>query len=68
MKNVGRLLKDIDSLKINNLEKVEAFSKNIVTRMGAFPTPKKKDTYNLKDLQEIKSPMSEPEVLEPTKE
>lgn len=38
MKNVGRLIKDIDSLKENNLEKVEAFSKNIVNRMGAFPS------------------------------
>jgi lipopolysaccharide export system permease protein len=37
MKNVGRLIKDIDSLGTNNLEKVEAFSKNIVNRMGAFP-------------------------------
>jgi lipopolysaccharide export system permease protein len=37
MKNVGRLVKDIDSLAKNNLEKVEAFSKNIVNRMGAFP-------------------------------
>lgn len=36
MKNVGRLIKDIDSLGTNNLEKVEAFSKNIVNRMGAF--------------------------------
>lgn len=43
MKNVGRLIKDIDSLRENNLEKVEAFSKNIVNRMGAFPIqPKKK--------------------------
>ena len=38
MKNVGRLIKDIDSLRENNLEKVEAFSKNIVNRMGAFPS------------------------------
>jgi lipopolysaccharide export system permease protein len=37
MKNVGRLVKDIDSLGKNNVEKVEAFSKNIVNRMGAFP-------------------------------
>ncbi len=43
MKNVSRLIKDIDSLRENNLEKVEAFSKNIVNRMGAFPIqPKKK--------------------------
>ncbi|SNZ00141.1 LptF/LptG family permease [Flagellimonas pacifica] len=42
MKNVGRLIKDIDSLEKNNLEKVEAFSKNITNRMGAFPVTKKK--------------------------
>lgn len=36
MKNVFRLVKDIDSLEKNNLEKVEAFSKNISTRIGAF--------------------------------
>lgn len=37
MKNINRLLKDIDSLRENNLEVVEAFSKNIASRMGAFP-------------------------------
>ncbi len=37
MKNVIRLNKDIDSLKDNNLRQVKAFSKNIYTRMGAFP-------------------------------
>ncbi|MCB0373302.1 MAG: LptF/LptG family permease [Muricauda sp.] len=44
MKNVSRLIKDIDSLRENNLEKVEAFSKNITNRMGAFPIAVKKDT------------------------
>nr|WP_297788481.1 LptF/LptG family permease [uncultured Allomuricauda sp.] len=44
MKNVGRLIKDIDSLRENNLEKVEAFSKNVVSRMGAFPASVAKDT------------------------
>ncbi len=45
MKNVSRLIKDIDSLDKNNLEKVEAFSKNIVNRMGAFPVKNlKKDS------------------------
>ncbi|UII75663.1 LptF/LptG family permease [Flagellimonas sp. HMM57] len=68
MKNVGRLIKDIDSLKTNNLEKVEAFSKNIVTRMGAFPSSKKRDTSNLKDLQEIKRPVDEPKASESTEE
>lgn len=44
MKNVRRLMKDIDSLEKNNREKVEAFSKNIVNRIGAFPAPKKRNT------------------------
>nr|WP_319946560.1 LptF/LptG family permease [Muricauda myxillae] len=51
MKNVFRLVKDIDSLGKNNLEKVEAFSKNIITRMGAFPTPKVEDS--IKTTREI---------------
>ncbi|MEL6304352.1 MAG: LptF/LptG family permease [Bacteroidota bacterium] len=37
MKNVTRLIKDIDSLRDDNLKKVDAFSKNITRRMGAFP-------------------------------
>ncbi|MGX1929943.1 LptF/LptG family permease [Flagellimonas sp. 2504JD4-2] len=44
MKNVGRLIKDIDSLGKNNVEKVQAFSKNITGRMGAFPIVAKKDS------------------------
>ncbi|WP_418498715.1 LptF/LptG family permease [Flagellimonas sp.] len=53
MKNVSRLIKDIDSLRENNLEKVEAFSKNIVNRMGAFPILPKKN------LQKAESPKLE---------
>jgi len=46
MKNVYRLTKDIDSLKKDNLRIVEAFSKNIQGRMGAFvPLPKEDSTY-----------------------
>lgn len=41
MKNVGRLRKDIDSLRDNNLSQVKAFSKNISSRMGAFMVSKK---------------------------
>lgn len=41
MKSVGRLTKDIDSLKNDNLKIVRAFSKNISTRVGAFPLAKK---------------------------
>ncbi|WP_306013024.1 MULTISPECIES: LptF/LptG family permease [unclassified Allomuricauda] len=47
MKNVGRLIKDIDSLRENNLEKVTAFSKNVVNRMGAFPVEPKVDSLEL---------------------
>ncbi|MDX1315391.1 MAG: LptF/LptG family permease, partial [Eudoraea sp.] len=36
MKNISRLVKDIDSLKDNNVKVVTAFSKNITSRMGAF--------------------------------
>ena len=53
MKNVGRLIKDIDSLRENNLEKVEAFSKNVVNRMGAFPIQTPTDSTQ-KNLQLIK--------------
>lgn len=48
MKNVSRLIKDIDSIGKNNVEKVEAFSKNIVNRMGAFPETKPKDSTLIK--------------------
>jgi len=48
MKNVGRLIKDIDSLRENNLEKVTAFSKNVVNRMGAFPVKAPIDTTTQK--------------------
>ncbi|RDY61390.1 LptF/LptG family permease [Flagellimonas nanhaiensis] len=47
MKNVFRLVKDIDSLGKNNVEKVEAFSKNIVTRMGGFPISIEKDSLKI---------------------
>lgn len=53
MKNVSRLIKDIDSLRENNLEKVEAFSKNIVNRMGAFPAIAKKDSIDGKPAPEL---------------
>jgi len=36
MKNVSRLLKDMDSLEEDNRRIVKAFSKNITYRMGAF--------------------------------
>ena len=36
MKNIGRLIKDIDSLKDNNRTLIRAFSKNMVGRIGLF--------------------------------
>ena len=51
MKNVFRLTKDIDSLKKDNLRIVEAFSKNIHGRMGAFfPLPKEDSTLTEKKM------------------
>ena len=38
MKNVSRLIKDIDSLKADNIRIVTSFSKNITSRMGFFYT------------------------------
>ncbi|MEC8831855.1 MAG: LptF/LptG family permease, partial [Bacteroidota bacterium] len=52
MKNVSRLIKDIDSLRDNNLEKVTAFSKNVINRMGAFPIAIVPDSTN-KELERI---------------
>nr|WP_276391915.1 LptF/LptG family permease [Eudoraea chungangensis] len=47
MKNISRLVKDIDSLKENNLKVVDAFARNINTRMGAFiPLEEKDSTKN----------------------
>ncbi len=44
MKNVSRLLKDMDSLEQDNKRIVKAFSKNIVYRMGAFIPLSPRDT------------------------
>ncbi|WP_394367005.1 LptF/LptG family permease [Costertonia aggregata] len=48
MKNVARLVKDIDSLKDRTVEVINAFSKNISSRMGAFVPVSPKDTSKLK--------------------
>lgn len=37
MKNVGRLITDIDSIADHNSKLIEAFSSSITSRMGAFP-------------------------------
>lgn len=44
MKNISRLKKDIDSIKDNNLNVLGAFSKNIITRMGAFVSLAERDS------------------------
>ena len=54
MKNVSRLLKDMDSLERDNRRIVTAFSKNIVYRMGAFTAPKKVDSTLQKKMAEQK--------------
>lgn len=60
MKNVFRLNKDIDSLKKDNLAQVQAFSKNIYSRMGAFPLPQeKKETKILETTQNRWTPTKE---------
>ncbi len=46
MKNISRLKKDIDSIRDNNLAVVGAFSKNIVTRLGAFAPLAENDTLS----------------------
>lgn len=52
MKNVSRLLKDMDSLKLDNERIVQAFSKNIVYRMGGFGELPPKDTIFAKKIAE----------------
>lgn len=54
MKNISRLSKDIDSLKINNLKQVNAFSKSITSRMGAFPIALPDSTTSLKPVKKPK--------------
>ncbi|WP_350291995.1 LptF/LptG family permease [uncultured Croceitalea sp.] len=54
MKNIARLSKDIDSLKINNLKQVNAFSKSITSRMGAFPIVLPDSIASLKPTKEHK--------------
>ncbi len=49
MKNVYRLNKDIDSLKKNNIKVINAFSKNITNRMGAFVPIAETDSVKPRD-------------------
>lgn len=38
MKNINRLITDIDSIRSQNFELINTFSQNISSRIGAFPT------------------------------
>ncbi len=58
MKNVSRLIKDIDSLQKDNREVVIAFSKNISNRMGAFLPEIPIDSATLKVKPKIKDSIS----------
>ncbi len=57
MKNVGRLLTDIDSIEQHNLGLVDAFSRNISMRMGAFPVRAKDTATSGKSVAEKTSDM-----------
>ncbi|WP_394348962.1 LptF/LptG family permease [Pareuzebyella sediminis] len=52
MKNVSRLLKDMDSIEEDNKRIVTAFSKNIVIRMGAFAPIQKVDSALAQKIKE----------------
>ncbi|CAM4379255.1 LptF/LptG family permease [Zobellia roscoffensis] len=54
MKNVSRLIKDMDSLETDNKRIVQAFSKNIVYRMGGFIPLTPKDTTASKKINLLK--------------
>jgi len=54
MKNVSRLLKDMDSLERDNRRIVKAFSKNIVYRMGGFLALSPRDTSSTRNLRALK--------------
>ncbi|WP_194534716.1 LptF/LptG family permease [Zobellia nedashkovskayae] len=51
MKNVSRLIKDMDSIEDDNRRIVQAFSKNIVYRMGGFIPLTPKDTAVTKKME-----------------
>ncbi len=65
MKNVSRLIKDIDSLEKDNREVVIAFSKNISNRMGAFLPETPIDSATLKVKPIIKDSIA---LVQPIKE
>ncbi len=57
MKNVSRLIKDMDSLKKDNLRILGAFSKNIINRMGGFSSLTPQDSSSLASMEKVKKGM-----------
>lgn len=55
MKNVSRLIKDIDSIKKDNLKNIKAFSKNISLRAGAFKPEINVTKAVLKAIEKVKT-------------
>ncbi len=51
MKNVSRLIKDIDSIKKNNIKIINIFSKGIYKRVGAFTLASPKDSIVVDQLK-----------------
>ena len=77
MKNVYRLNKDIDSLKKNNVKVINAFSKNITNRMGAFVPVVEEDSLvndselvieDLPIIKKIEKQKAEPVKVETTED
>ncbi len=60
MKNASRLIKDIDSLKRDNIRIVNAFSKNITNRLGAFIPEPQEDSTTLRNPRSAQFPESRP--------
>ncbi len=60
MKNASRLIKDIDSLKRDNIRIVNAFSKNITNRLGAFIPEPQEDSTTVRNPKSAQFPESRP--------
>jgi len=62
MKNITRLIRDIDSIKKSNLKEVKTFSKNISNRMGLFIPLEQKDSIAAKStLGQLQKEIGKPE-------
>lgn len=66
MKNVNRLITDIDSIRLQNFELIDAFSENISTRIGAFPI-KTVDSLSKKGSDSDKETFEDPDFTASSK-